>query len=47
MWLRICGTHEPIISEAVFRQVQDMIAKRRRQQKDATTQIFSGPAKMR
>ncbi len=41
-WLRICGTHEPIISEAVFRQVQDMIAKRRRQQKDATTQIFSG-----
>lgn len=41
-WLRVCATHEAIVSEDVFRRVQDMIAQRRRQQKDATTQIFSG-----
>ena len=41
-WVRIEGTHEPIISKAVFEQVQEQIAHRRRQMKDATTQIFAG-----
>lgn len=39
------NTHEAIISKEVFEQVQTQIASRRRQQKDATTQIFSGLVK--
>ncbi len=41
-WLRIEGTHEAIISKEVFEQVQGQIASRRRETKDATTQIFAG-----
>ena len=41
-WVRIEGTHEPIVGKAVFEQVQEQIAHRRRQMKDATTQIFAG-----
>ncbi len=40
-WFRVENTHEAIISRKVFEQVQEQIASRRRQQKDATTQIFS------
>lgn len=41
-WVRIENTHEPIISKDVFEQVQEQISVRRRQMKDATTQIFAG-----
>ena len=41
-WFRVENTHEAIISREVFEQVQTQIASRRRQQKDATTQIFAG-----
>lgn len=41
-WLRVEGTHEAIISKDIFTQVQEQIAGRRRQMKDATTQIFAG-----
>ncbi len=41
-WLRVENTHEAIISKEVFEQVQSQIASRRRQMKDATTQIFAG-----
>ncbi len=41
-WLRVENTHEAIISKEVFEQVQSQIANRRRQMKDATTQIFAG-----
>lgn len=44
-WFRVENTHEAIISREVFEQVQEQIATRRRQQKDATTQIFSGLVK--
>lgn len=44
-WFRVENTHEAIISKQVFEQVQEQIATRRRQQKDATTQIFSGLVK--
>ena len=44
-WFRVENTHEAIISKKVFEQVQEQIASRRRQQKDATTQIFSGLVK--
>lgn len=44
-WFRVENTHEAIISKQVFEQVQEQIANRRRQQKDATTQIFSGLVK--
>ena len=44
-WFRVENTHEAIISKEVFEQVQEQIANRRRQQKDATTQIFSGLVK--
>ena len=44
-WYRVENTHEAIISEDVFRQVQEQIAHRRRKQKDGTTQIFSGLVK--
>ena len=42
LWFRVENTHEAIISREVFEQVQTQIASRRRQQKDATTQIFAG-----
>ena len=41
-WLRVENTQEPIISEQVFRQVQEQISQRRRKGKDGTTQIFAG-----
>ena len=44
-WYRVENTHEAIISRDVFEQVQKQIASRRRQQKDATTQIFAGLVK--
>ena len=44
-WFRVENTHEAIISEDVFYQVQEQIAGRRRQMKDATTQIFAGLVK--
>ena len=44
-WFRVENTHEAIISKEVFQQVQTQIANRRRQQKDATTQIFAGLVK--
>ena len=44
-WIRVENTHEAIISWDVFEQVQKQIASRRRQQKDATTQIFAGLVK--
>ena len=44
-WFRVENTHEAIISHEVFKRVQEMIASRRRQQKDATTQIFAGLVK--
>ncbi len=39
------NTHEAIISENVFHQVQEQIISRRRRQKNGTTQIFSGLVK--
>ena len=44
-WTVVRDTHEAIISRDVFEQVQKQIASRRRQQKDATTQIFAGLVK--
>lgn len=44
-WFRVENTHEAIISEDVFNQVQEQIANRRRTQKSGTTQIFSGLVK--
>ena len=44
-WVRVENTQEPIISEQVFRQVQEQIANRSRKCKDGTTQIFSGLVK--
>lgn len=41
-WFRVENTHEGIISKEVFEIVQEQIAHRRRQMKDATTQIFAG-----
>jgi DNA invertase Pin-like site-specific DNA recombinase len=41
-WYCVENTHEAIISEDVFRQVQEQIASRRRKQKDGKTQIFAG-----
>ena len=41
-WFRVENTHEGIISKEVFELVQEQIAHRRRQMKDATTQIFAG-----
>ncbi len=41
-WLRVENTHEAIISKEVFDQVQKQIAARRRNMKNATTQIFAG-----
>ncbi len=39
---RVENTHEAIISEEDFFRVREMIDIRRRQQKEGTTQIFSG-----
>lgn len=44
-WWRVENTHEAIISKEDFQTVQEMIASRRRKQKDGTTQIFSGLVK--
>ena len=44
-WYRVENTHEAIISEDVFHQVQEQICNRRRRQKNGTTQIFSGLVK--
>lgn len=41
-WYRVENTHEAIISEEVFQQVQENIASRRRERKDGTTQFFAG-----
>ncbi len=41
-WVRVENTQEAIISEPVFRQVQEQIASRRRERKNGTTQIFAG-----
>lgn len=41
-WWRVENTHEAIISKEDFQKVQEMIASRRRQKKDGTTQIFAG-----
>ncbi len=41
-WVRVENTQEPIISEQVFRQVQEQIASRRRERKNGMTQIFAG-----
>ena len=35
-WVRVENTQEPIISEQVFRQVQEQIASRRRERKNGT-----------
>lgn len=44
-WLRIEGTHEPIVSKSDFEKVQGQIASRRRERKEGTTQIFAGLVK--
>lgn len=44
-WWRVENTHEAIISKEDFQKVQEMIASRRRQKKDGTTQIFAGLVK--
>lgn len=44
-WRKVENTHEPIISKEDFESVQEMMASRRRQQKDGTTQIFAGLVK--
>ncbi len=42
LWNRVDHTHEAIISEAVFRQIQEQTENRRRKMKTAETQIFAG-----
>ena len=44
-WVRVEETHEAIISKDDFDRVQELISTRRRQTKDATTQIFAGLVK--
>jgi DNA invertase Pin-like site-specific DNA recombinase len=44
-WFRVENTHEAIISEELFRQVQEQIASRRRPTKDGKTQLFAGLVK--
>ena len=41
-WWTVENTHEAIILKDDFQKVQEMIASRRRQRKDGTTQIFAG-----
>ena len=44
-WFRVENTHEPIISKALFEQVQGQITNRRRSTKSGITQIFAGLVK--
>ena len=44
-WFRVENTHEPLVSKEDFARVQELIATRRRQQKDGSAQIFSGLVK--
>ena len=44
-WFRVEDTHEPLVSKEDFARVQELIATRRRQQKDGSAQIFSGLVK--
>lgn len=44
-WWRVENTHEAIISKEDFHTVQGMIASRRRERKNGTTQIFAGLVK--
>ena len=44
-WFRVENTHEPLVSKEDFDRVQELIATRRRSQKDGSTQIFSGLVK--
>lgn len=44
-WWTVENTHEAIISKEDFQKVQEMIASRRRQKKNGTTQIFAGLVK--
>lgn len=44
-WYRVENTHDAIIPEDVFRQVQDQIANRRRECISGTTQVFAGLVK--
>lgn len=41
-WYRVEHTHEAIISEEVFKRVQEHIASRRRERKDGSRNIFAG-----
>ena len=41
-WQIVPNTHDPIVSSDLFNRAQEQIAKRRRQSKGGTTQIFSG-----
>ena len=41
-WVRVENTHEGIISQELFDQVQQQVAARHRSTKDNVTQIFSG-----
>ena len=41
-WIRVENTHEGIIDKEIFYQVQEQIKSRKRQMKDANTQIFAG-----
>lgn len=41
-WLVVKNTHEAIISETDFAQVQQMVKQRRRPLRDGTNQLFSG-----
>ena len=44
-WYRVEAPHADIISQEVCQKVQELIASRRRRQKNGTTQIFSGLVK--
>ena len=41
-WFRVEGTHEPLVEEDTFRQVQEQITCRRRPMKNQAIQIFAG-----
>ena len=45
-WVRVENTQEPIISEHVFRQVQEQIASRRRERKKRYDTDFCGTDKV-
>ena len=42
LWFRVDNTHEPIISKEVFDKIQEQTAGRRRETKEAGSNIFSG-----